>query len=191
MAKRIPVSPNDFDEERIEHGLTDFRCEKCQGRYPRRLLVIQDGRRLCKPNCAYTYSPSETQVIAAQASVIAADLYASTVSQAMSELGQAPVGSLMTGVSALLDIKSPTTAYPDMIPLSPGGASVVMTGVGFNFQSTDTIVFNTVHITLTTPVISTDLTTFTTTIAADSLCQRGNYDLLFNGGIWRNVVMVR
>jgi hypothetical protein len=195
---RTAHAPQEFEEERLA-ALTNFRCEKCLGRYPNtpQFLVIQDGARLCRPNCAFDHSKSEWDVIAANAIRDATAMDTAYVKEYSEQLANAPNWSLMDGVSALTDITFTIDdidqSYPTPIPLSPGG-SIVIGGNGIGFTSADTITFSgagSLYLSISTPSISTDQTSFTTTITADTLCPLGDYDLLFNASIYRNAVRVR
>lgn len=193
---RIPHPPQEFEEERLA-ALTNFRCQRCTERYPNtpEFLVIQDGIRLCRPNCAFDHSPSEWDMIHANAIVEATELDSAYVKAYTDQLANAPNWSLMDGVSALtsLDftVAGRPTSYPDPIPLVPGGSGVAVTGGGIGFTSADTLTFSNVNISATTPSIAADQTSFTTTISASSPCPFGDYALLFNGNTYPKAIRVR
>ena len=176
----VGTPPEVFEDQRLA-GLTDFRCQVCQGRYPYELHVDQDGADVCKPNCAYKYTPSETQLLAGEARSEAAQITSQTLTRAAQQLGDAPNHSLMDGVSACTRITSNLIRYPVQIPLVAGGSSAPFVLTGIAFTSADLLTASHTGITFGAAVIGTDLTTWTTTVVASGAVTKGDQDFLFNG----------
>lgn len=189
MGRAVVQFPSSYYEDQRNAELTDFRCQQCECRYPFSQLVVQDGAKLCRINCACDYSPSETEEIVAAAREEAAELTASTVEAAMGQLAEAPNYSLMDGVAACTKIVSGLTVYPNPISVTSGGAAVPVSLTGVSFTSSDVITYSpAAGISNDSPVIATDglSQTFNVTITV-----RGDYDFLYNGTRFRKVFAAR
>lgn len=185
-----PTPPSSFTEARLA-GLTDFRCQVCEGRYPMEFHVEQDGADICSVNCAYTYSPQETVVLAQQARAEAARITAEYIVMAADARASAPNHSLMDGVSACTGVASGTTAYPAQIALTAGGSPVALVLTGIGFTSADALTASHAGITFGAAVISTDQLTWTTTVVASGAVTKGDQDFLFNGTRFPKAFRVR
>ena len=185
---REPISSALFDEARLAYDqLADFRCEVCTCRYPFEELVIQDGAKVCRANCAYDRAPSEREFLAADAKREAAEATAKAIEGAARLNAKAAIWSLMDGVAAVTQIQSGSTIYPTAISFAFGGASHSVTLTGIGFTSTDTIAYESrAGVTASgfsngTVSISTDQTTNTFTVTTTGAVSRGYYDFLYNG----------
>lgn len=182
-----------YDEERLSSDvLADFRCERCQGRYPNtpEFLVVQDGAKLCRVNCAYRESPSEREILRQEGTIETAQLTADAITGAAQLYAKAGNWSLMDGVSAITSVVSGTTTYPAPIAISPGG-SVPITATGIAFTIADVISYSTGGLSNNTPTISPDQTSMTFTVTASGALALGDYDLLFNGTRFPKMFRVR
>ena len=187
-------SYKEYNDERLNNAITEFRCQRCGDRYPNTpaFLVIQDGARVCRPNCAYDYSPSETQIIADQSKIEADEIWSSMQEAIASQTGDAQSFSYMTNQPAVETISTVANGqYPNPVLLSPGGAGVLVTVTGVYFTSSDTISFSDSHITATAQSVATNQLSFTTTVTASSLCPRGDFDLFINSNRFLNAIKVR
>lgn len=192
MSDNTTTSPNVYDDQRlVDTELADFRCESCEGRYPYELLVIQDGHKVCKPNCAWSQTTRERDQIYAEDRQRAAELTADTTEQNAERIGRGNLSSLMDGVSACTRIQSGTITHPDLITLIAGGSSVSLVLTGIQFSSSDVLTASHTGITYGTASISSDRTTWTTTVVASGLVPAGNYTFLFNGSRFPDTFRVR
>lgn len=151
----------------------------------------QDGHKVCKPNCAYDMRTPARDAEDARAEGEATDLSAATTLKNAERLAAGNLYSLMEGVSACTRIVSGSTVYPAEIVLSAGGSSVPFVMTGITFTSADALTASNSGITFGTASISSDQTTWTTTVAASGLVPRGEYDFLFNGARFPKTFRVR
>jgi len=176
------ISPNVFDDDRLADGqLLDFRCESCEGRYPFDLLVIEDGHKVCKPNCAHDTPLSERERLAAEAQLEATRLTTDNIERNTERLGRGNLYSLMDGVSVCTKLASGSTIYPVQIQLVSGGPSVSLALTGVGFSTSDVVTSSHSGITFSAGTISTDQLSWTLTVAASGLVPTGNYIFYFNG----------
>lgn len=181
----FPISPNELDEQRLA-GLTDFRCEKCNNRYPYEMLdratLDAIGRRVCSVNCAY--DPPDRSVkdqIAARAKEEGVMLTVQNVEESARRIGEAPASSLMDGVSVLETISSAFGEWPIAVQLSAGGASAIITITGYNHSSADVIEYGHAGITdAVAPSRNVAATETTLSVHASGAVPMGYYDLRFN-----------
>ena len=189
---RQAISPNDYDEQRLA-GLTDFRCEICNDRWPYDMLdeptYAAIGRRVCKANCNYDPPHNQGDIIEAREIVELTKLTADNVAESAQRLGRAPVGaSLVASVPVIESITSPSGTYPVPVDLTVGGASVVVTLNGLNHSSDDEISYSSA-VTDASAVSRTETATTLTVQSTEG--PAGYYDLTFNGNVYRNVFRVR
>lgn len=191
MAISTPAAT--FDEERLSSDLlADFRCERCLGRYPNttEFLVVQDGAKLCRPNCAYREAPSERELLRQEATIDAAQQTSDAVFGAAELFGKAAVWSLMDGVSAVTAITSGLTRYPQPIALHLGGtAPIVLSGV--LLSAADTISFSNSNLTIGVVAYAPDQTSASFTVTAGGLIPLGDYDFFYNGTRFPKAFSVR
>lgn len=180
-----PISPNEYDERRIA-GLTDFRCERCNNRWPYDLLdrptYEATGHRVDSVNCAY--DPPDRSVkdtIAAHATEEGVRLTEMNVDESARRLGEAPSSVLVPGWSVLETLTSTAGNWPEPAQLTAGGSSVVVTLTGYNHSSSDTIEYGHAGITdAIAPSRNVDATETTLTVHASGGVPSGYYDLRVN-----------
>jgi hypothetical protein len=189
---RASVSPNDYDDQRLA-GLTDFRCEKCQNRWPLEMVdeptLAATGRKLCSVNCAYSPPHEQKQQIGARHKAELAQITAEHASESASRIAKASASSLMAGVPAVESLSSSFGTYPTPTELTIGGGHVTVTITGINFSSADTIAYGSAGI-VNHAAVSRTTTTTTLTVKATS-GPAGYYGLTFNGNSFPNVFRVR
>lgn len=185
---RRPVSPNSYDEQRLQLGMREFRCEVCNDRWPESLLVVQDGHYVCRPNCAYPHAPSEQYRLAGEAKAEAARLTAEATVRQQPKRG---IYDIVGNLSVCTGIKKAdgSIVYPTPIPLARGG-SVALTLTGQRMSSADTISYTDGGLSTS---VRTDVsaTQVDVTVSAAAGMDRGDYEVVYSGSRFINALQVR
>lgn len=189
------ISPNEFDDQRLAE-LTDFRCERCESRWPYSLLdrptYEQTGRRVCSVNCAYDPPNSALRdVVAAHAKEEGIQLTAQNVEESARRLGEAPSSVIVPSLSVLETLTSTAGDWPDPATLTAGGPSIVVTVTGYNHATSDVIEYGHAGITdAIAPSRNAAATVTTLTVQASGATPAGYYDFRFNVNPYRRFFRV-
>lgn len=165
-----------YAEERL--GKDAFRCDRCETLFPLTLLVEQDGLRICSVRCH-----DKPGRIEAQQSY--ADAMADAGARTVTPLPYAPARSFSGAVAV-------TGISPQLVRLVRGGSpqTVTLTGVGLSSSHTRSYGHAGITDAVAAVVLASGLSA-TLSVQASGGVPPGEYDLTYNGGVYKNVFSVR
>lgn len=175
--RKYPIPPEEFDEQRLAEEGSDFRCQRCQGRYPLADLTIEKmtGYRVCS-NHTYSYTVPEIPLIEG-ASYADQAAYTTFMAGLIAE-GKARGLGTRNLFADMKGIVSSTPSSP--FTIHRGGASVVFVLNGIGFVEDDVLTADTPLITASAPAVTFGGTVSTFTVTASGSAPMGERQLRFN-----------
>lgn len=167
-----------YNDQAIEERAA-FRCDRCGGRFPRPLKVVQDGMSFCRVRCADPWSAEDLARDKARAASLAA-------MRTITPLGEdahlsATADDTLVGITELT---------PRPLRLTAGGATGEFTLTGVGLSSDDDVTFSAGSGLTATGSYDADGLGGTLTVDP-AAAVAGDWDMTYAGATYRGVVRVR
>lgn len=156
-----------------------FKCDRCGWIWPESRLVIQDGLRIDRDNCAKRMGADERTMAEAR------EAKRLVRREARTKEPKYPFVPEMRGVPGV------SSLTPNEIGLIVGGAAVAMTLGGVNLSSSDTVTYTGGVTDSIAPAYAVDGLTAVLTVVAGGAVLPGDYDLYYNDNRFARVFKVR